>query len=369
MDYLHRALFKAIEQLVANSSLEQLEAVLEDDERLGRAVTGTLGDLAKDISRDLYETRTSMLADRARVLADIQEEIDSRWSPVLDGLETLVVVALEAGADFSQEYRAPAFEAGKYSIIALTSLHARACQIAQEVVALLRAGFADGAHARWRSLYELAVIAFLLAGKDENLSERYLWHQHVEAWRAMKEQNEYATRLGTQGYSQDELEASSRRCDELLQRYGDAFKHSYGWAAELLKKKSPTFADLEKHARLDHFRPYYRMASHNVHAGPRGIAFRLGMPPSKNVLLAGPSIYGFVDPAHGAAISLYQCSVALLAHTPNVDRLVILKIMGEMVNEVGSSATTVSQSMKGTVHNINSQQGDSAPNTVGEADG
>jgi hypothetical protein len=119
------------------------------------------------------------------------------------------------------------------------------------------------------------------------------------------------------------------------------------WAAELLNKKSPTFADLQKRAGLDHFRPYYRMASYNVHAGPRGIAFRLGMPPTKKVLLAGPSIYGFADPAHGVAISLYQCSVGLLAHTPNVDRLVILKIMGEMVNEVGQSVNTVSQAMKG----------------------
>jgi hypothetical protein len=369
MDYLHRALFQAIEQLTRNSALEELEAVLQDDERLGRAVTGTIADLVKDISRDLYEARAAMLADRACALADIQREIQSRWSPVLDGLETLVVVALEAGADFNQEYRARAFEAREYSIIALTSLHARACQIGQEVVALLRAGFADGAHARWRSLHELAVTAFLLADKDKNLPERYLWHQHIEACRAMKEQDNYAARLGMQESSRNELEASSERFDELLQRYKKPFKHPYGWAAELLNKDNPTFADLEKRAKLDHFRPYYRMASYNVHAGPRGIAFRLGMPPGANVLLAGPSIYGFASPAHGAAISLYQCSVALLAHrAPNVDRLVILKIMGEMVNEIGQAAIAVSQSMKGASPHLDSQQSGSAPNTVGRAD-
>lgn len=367
MDYLHGALLKAVEQLASDESLGPVDALLRDDARFGRAVSGSVEEIAKDISADLYETRAAMLADRACALADLQREIQERWAPILDGLETLVVVALEAGADFNQEFRPSAFETGRYSMIALTSIHARACQIAQEVIALLRAGLADGAHARWRSLHELAAVAFLLDEKDD-LAERYLWHQHIEAYRAMKQQELYAARLRLQPYSQAELEAATSHRKELLQRFGEAFKNEYGWAAVLLKKDRPTFADLEENVGLNHFRPYYRLASYNVHAGPRGIGFRLGMPPDGDVLLAGPSIYGLADPAHGAAISLYQCCVALLGHTPNVDCLVTLKIMEGLVNEIGQAGVTVHCSMKGTSDRQQSQHNGSAPTTVGEAD-
>jgi len=50
-----------------------------------------------------------------------------------------------------------------------------------------------------------------------------------------------------------------------------------GWASDALGKKRVTFADLESKGQLDHFRPYYKMASHNVHAGAKGITWRLGL--------------------------------------------------------------------------------------------
>lgn len=45
---------------------------------------------------------------------------------------------------------------------ALTLLHARGCLVALEVHGLLRTGHAAGAQAQWRTLHELAVVAFLL---------------------------------------------------------------------------------------------------------------------------------------------------------------------------------------------------------------
>jgi hypothetical protein len=45
---------------------------------------------------------------------------------------------------------------------------------------------------------------------------------------------------------------------------------------------------------LDYLRPYYKLASHNVHAQPKGILFKLGLVQNQDILLAGPSNYGFV---------------------------------------------------------------------------
>jgi hypothetical protein len=56
---------------------------------------------------------------------------------------------------------------------ALTRLHARACQVAAEILALMQHGFADGAMARWRTLHEIAVIATFLRDRGEVMAERY----------------------------------------------------------------------------------------------------------------------------------------------------------------------------------------------------
>lgn len=65
-------------------------------------------------------------------------------------------------------------------LVALTLLHARACLVASEVQSLLRSGHAAGAQARWRTLHELAVIAFVLGNHDRDISERFLQHRQVE---------------------------------------------------------------------------------------------------------------------------------------------------------------------------------------------
>ena len=83
-------------------------------------------------------------------------------------------------------------------------------------------------------------------------------------------------------------------------------------------KDSP-FADIEKASGLDHLRPYYKMASHNVHANPRGISFHLGLSDGSDILLAGPSSYGLTDPAHGAAMSVHQATIPMLSLVTNVE--------------------------------------------------
>jgi hypothetical protein len=65
--------------------------------------------------------------------------------------------------------------------LALVKLHARACLISAEILSLLRSGHASGAHARWRALHEVAVIADFLASGDSDLARGYLLYEHVES--------------------------------------------------------------------------------------------------------------------------------------------------------------------------------------------
>lgn len=347
MEILHRAFLESIEAAIAELTEDQIDAFLQRDEgMIGRIVREEIEFVTPTIFQKLVENAPAMLHERRAELASFEEALLVKWGRALDLFEALLVIALEAGAAINEIYRPTAVANSELRFLVLTTLHARACQIAGEVLTLLKAGYADGAHARWRSLHEVAVVEFVLAEGDAELAERYSLHQHVEEYKAMQEYQKYCARLNCKPYSDDELRDAQELCDELVKRFGEPFKKQYGWAASLFannhQKFDPKFDQhLEKKSGLDHFRPYYRLASHNVHAGPKGSSFRLGKKASQDLLLAGPSSFGVGVPIHGAAISLYQATVALLASWPNIDRLVILKVMGLFVNRIGEAVLAV----------------------------
>jgi hypothetical protein len=132
------------------------------------------------------------------------------------------------------------------------------------------------------------------------------------------------------------LRAGPRR-DALKARFGDPYGEEYGWAAETLGLRTPKFIDIERNAGLGHLRPYYKLASHNVHANPKGVFFKLGLLPDQQMLLAGPSDLGLADPGHGTALSLSQITITLLTMKPNIDRLVICQILARLEDEVGEA--------------------------------
>lgn len=84
-----------------------------------------------------------------------------------------------------------------------------------------------------------------------------------------------------------------------------------------------------------HWLPYCKLASHNVHANPKGILYKIGLAPSENLILTGPSNYGLADPGRNTAITLAQLSTALGTIQPTVDSLVLLNVVGELSREVG----------------------------------
>lgn len=64
---------------------------------------------------------------------------------------------------------------------ALVRLHGKAVMTAREVMILLRSGYSSGALARWRTLHEVWVVSLLLLEGDDELSRRYLHHEHWKA--------------------------------------------------------------------------------------------------------------------------------------------------------------------------------------------
>lgn len=261
-----------------------------------------------------------------------EQRLSQRWADGLTQLAAMRLLSLHAGVTHHARL-APAEGDWKYGV--LVRLHARACLISGEVLALLRAGFASGAHARWRSLHEVAVVALFIRERDNDMARRYLRHGAIESLRAADMHVRHAARLQEPAPTEDEVHELRLECDKLIAEYGPSYKGQYGWAACEIGH-SPTFAEIEERVSLDHLRPYYKLASHPTHAGPKGLTFDIGVGVDP-VMLAGPSNAGLADPGHGTAISLLQVTTAYLCHRPDSGDAVNLQILVRLCDAVGDA--------------------------------
>lgn len=314
---------------------------------LQEAIPGIVDELSDLILQQLKRDAPEMLSSRRKQRQSFEADLVRVWRKPLDLLEMIVAIAYEAGDDFNREYRAQPSQANDRVLEVLTRLHARACQIASEVLVLLRAGFADGAHARWRSLHEVAVVAFFIESEGGEIAERYLHYEAIESYKGAKQHQEHCEALGFEPIPDQEFDQIESACKRLKARFGETYAQDYGWAASAFGGKAPRFIDIEKKVGLAHLRPFYKMACHNVHAGPKGVFFRLGLcPGSEPILLAGPSDAGLADPAQGMAISLGQITSTLLNTKPSLDTLVVSWVLMKLAGEVARESSEVQAALE-----------------------
>ena len=275
-------------------------------------------------------------------MAGFLKSLRRSWGAGFSLLEMLITIATEAGSNWKGAPQFPALTD------AHRRLHTRACQISNEVVTLLKYGYADGAMARWRTLHEIAIVMSFIDTHGNNVAERYIDHEIVESRRATREYQLHCEALNEEAFSPEEVARTEMSYQECIAHYGKDFGTQYGWAAAFLERPNPSFSDIAKSVGLEHFRPYYRMASHGVHANPKGVFNQIGML-NDEVLLAGPSNVGMADPGHASAISLYQATVFLLTHSPTIESLVTLKVMERLIDEIGEALIEAHASLEGAV--------------------
>lgn len=334
-------------QLLGISNNENFEIDISNEKKLDEYIKECVDNVEKIIPiviKDMTEPMLSSvkkhipnaLSDQRKILKGFEKRLYDKWEKPLELLEAFIGIVVEAGEEFNNEFRSKGDKELYYVLEALTRLHARACQTANEVFVLLKSGFADGALARWRSLHEISVVVSFIKTHGNEVAERYLLHENIESYKAANQYNKYYNQLCIDPISEEEYDSIKTLYDELVNRFGKSYKNNYGWASDDINIDNPKFSDIEKNSKLDHFRPYYKMASHKVHANPKGILFNLGLlNSSQNVLLAGPSDYGFTDPAHGTAISLGQVTTTLLTIKPTIDSLVLSNILLKLIDEIG----------------------------------
>ncbi|MDK2957909.1 MAG: hypothetical protein PWQ57_3407 [Desulfovibrionales bacterium] len=329
-----------------------LERVADACKRIhGDNLHSVILDFLEDISsmtvESLHKEWESQRAYEDDVLENFKKQLFEIWGKAIEGLRMLVSLAREFGADFNRYIRKRIDNKNPFLTDVLTRLHARSCQLADEIVCLLSSGHSDGAMARWRTLHEIAAVSLLISKHGEDLATRYVKHEAIEAYKAARDYNECCHRLGYPPLDSDELESLSRDRDELVDKYGKEYKNQYGWASEVVKNSNPNLRILIEASGIGHFKAHYRLASHNVHANPKGVYCRLGLLDNTGLLLAGPSDVGLCEPGQNASISLLQVTASLLSLDVTLDILVYFKVLEKVSQEVQDLFVEIDENVEG----------------------
>ena len=333
------------------------------EDRLGEAAVRAADAVVPEIIQRLRRDAPAMIAAEREVQRGFEERLAMRWQEPFELYQMVLTSAREMVADFDQENREEAVQKQDFIFEVLHRLAIRSCRVAAEVLCLLRGGFADGAHARWRTLHELAATAFFVRKARIDTAERYLLYEHIEAYKAASQLQDHASKLNAQQFSDAGMEVLKKNRDILVAKYGKEFAGEYGWAFEALKRLDSAFNGrikfdaIERCAAIGHMRPYYKMASNQVHAGPKGAAFTLGSIGRKKINLVGASNAGLADPGQGTVLSLVQVLVTLLLHKPeNIERFVGIRVLQSLVTDTAQSFVAVQRKLKEEQREIESDE-------------
>jgi Family of unknown function (DUF5677) len=333
-----------LEHIKKKAAEEQL-----DEEQIKKlmvtAIKGATTDGLKNASALLADTLRKQIPEMVAQEQTMQEEFEQRlydrWKKALDLYTAINLLTRECGDAYVKQYQSQAEKDKDFVFGALMHIHMKACQTTSAIGVLLKGGYARDALTRQRTLHELACTALFIKKHGQETAERYWLYEVVESYYAVNQYEQHCKKLGFEPFDSSKLNQLRLQRQELLTRFGTDFDNIYGWAAKALDKKKKDkikFSDIEKDVQLDHLRPYYRMASHGVHANSKGLIFDIGNPDLdisgyKRITLAGASNAGLADPGQSALISLYQCTVAFLTYKNDLDTLMKIHVLDSFVGE------------------------------------
>lgn len=223
------------------------------------------------------------------------------WGAGLAASQTMYIMAVESAELFSkfvaEDLNDTERQPKQYSFLALQHMHGRACQIFLEIFHLMRLGFADGAYARWRSLYELCCCADFIRHHGEIIAKQYFDQSNTD------EQN-YSWAKGAIDENGKKLDAGS-------------------------------FANIQKIVIIDSgWLAQYKLACFTTHASPQGTFGRLANGSTENLIPVGHSNYGIATAAEHSAICLCWITGEFITLFNHLDSDARCKLLSEWIEVV-----------------------------------
>lgn len=220
-DWLEKLFQKSLEK--ARPDFEYTD---ENIEKISEIIEESMPSIITMFEKQVRKKSKTILKQNRKDISKFRKRLNKTWKPAIDQLEIFISFNLEYGVIVSDSYRQENPNDVKFET--LLRLHARSCQIACEILELIKGGFADGAMARWRSLYEVSVLANFLEKGTEELCQRYLDYYFVENYFETLEYQKNCERLGYEPLSEEEIEESKSLVEAQKEKYGNDFGKLYG---------------------------------------------------------------------------------------------------------------------------------------------
>lgn len=156
-------------------------------------------------------------------------------------------------------------------------------------------GFADGAYARWRSMYELCCTAIFISEQGEQIARQYIESSQLD-------QKNFDWTTGA-------------KLDGL--------------------KRIKRFSDLQSQCHIaEIWKPQYKLACSIIHPTPQGTMGRLSNADNFNGIQVGQSNFGISIPAEHSAISLAWTTNIFLSVFPYMDGLSICETLNKWIDVI-----------------------------------
>ena len=297
-DTLNEILLEHVKELKNQSEIDEFHEKYEKadfSELLLEMINDTSNQMVRDAKMIMHENTLLFRGEEAEIVARIEQ----KWSNAFVTSDTMYMMVLETVKDYSDYVNKIDNKEREESIhkyTALKYIHGRGLQQFLEIITLMKNGFADGAYSRWRSLYELNIIASFISKYGEEVAEAYISSHNTE------DRYEWA-----------------RACGEFNPR-----------------KKYISFDDIRKIADFpsDLWKHQYQLANEIVHPSSQGTFNRLGTMINEDTITVGHTDYGLTTPGEHSAITLAQLTGLLLTVYPSGDSLVATNMINKWVDVV-----------------------------------
>ena len=291
LELLNTVLQQRVEELGADglSDSEIIDKISEL--KIENALMNVSAVMASDTVAMMESTMYERVLEERAKAAQFIAHNEQIWGKGFVASEALYIVSLELAQTFN-DYVASLPQEDisdkQFQYAALCAIHGRACQQFLEILHLLKNGFADGAYARWRSIYELSVIAEFISKNDEDVAKAY-----CEAANTEDDYHDWA-------------------------KAAPFFANNRHVSFDNIKRKCT--------AQNDVWRGQYKLSNKVVHASPQGTFGRLANGPGlEHFIPVGHSDYGLAMPAVNSAISLSIISTYFFNSIPYGDGLVFIQ--------------------------------------------
>jgi hypothetical protein len=255
----------------------------------------------KTIEQIMYE---KVQVERAYVDEFLARQ-NQKWGKAFVASDALYICVLESAETYSAYVNEIHGEEVSFLYHALRNIHGRALQVYLEIICLIKNGFADGAYARWRSLYELSVISSFISENGELVAKAF-----VES-----------------ADTNDRYEwARTAKC---LKNY---------------KKPYITFSLIQSNCELatKEWKKEYDFVNQLVHASPQGTMYRLGADTSITLPVGRTDMEMGISAIH-SAISLVQITADYFTVFTHGDSLVAMLTFHKWVSTVVEYYKTVKE--------------------------